>query len=114
MSDYKPEPCPPNLDADGRSLWEQCEWIISGGKIATAAELQMQALYIRRELRQESRANAAVDLLKRVVVASHLRQHASLTGPVFEKCRQCFCGEWHKFVERSEHERQEKDEAAAV
>lgn len=49
------EKCPDHLDEDGKSLWEQCEWILSGGSVQTSTILQLQALAIRRELRQESR-----------------------------------------------------------
>jgi len=40
----------------------------------------------------------AVELLERVVVASHMRQHAALRGPTFEECREGFCGEYHKLA----------------
>lgn len=48
------EPCPPGLDDDGKALWEQANWILGGGAVAPDAQLQMTALFIRRELRLES------------------------------------------------------------
>jgi hypothetical protein len=61
------ESCPTNLDAEGRSLWEQCTWIIEGGAVDSSVALQLQALAIRRELRLESenaRLRAEVDRIR--------------------------------------------------
>ena len=46
--------CLPHLDDDGKSLWEQCDWIINGGATETGTPLKLQALAIRRQLRLES------------------------------------------------------------
>ena len=48
------EPMPPFLDEDGQELWKMCEWVISGGTASPSTALQIQALAIRRELRNES------------------------------------------------------------
>jgi hypothetical protein len=48
------EPCPPHLDDDGKSLWEQCSWILGGGAVHPSTHLQVTALSVRRELRMES------------------------------------------------------------
>jgi len=42
--------------------------------------------------------NAIRELLERVVVASHMRNHASIASPTFNECDQGFCGEWHKLA----------------
>lgn len=67
----KQEPCPAHLDDDGREIWKQCRWIIEGGNVAREVPLTLQALWICRELRQESRANqiqAELDALRFQVV----------------------------------------------
>ena len=51
------EPIPPNLDDDGKTLWEMCDWILTCAN--NPLGLQLQALAIRRELRLES-VNAAL------------------------------------------------------
>lgn len=70
------ESCPSHLDADGKSLWEQCAWIISGGAVDASVALQLQALAIRRELRLEAARNCLC-----AETASRLRDMASRIGP---------------------------------
>ncbi len=55
------EKCPEGLDPDAQSLWVQCEWIVTH---PVSAELQTQALAIRRELRLESQIIAAKNLFE--------------------------------------------------
>ena len=53
------ENTPPFLDEDGQELWKMADWILSGNLSSPSAQLQMQALAIRRELRAESKAVSA-------------------------------------------------------
>ncbi len=65
------EPCPPHLDAEGRTMWEHCSWIAEGGKFEPGVTLQLQALAIRRELRLESRENGAMAAFKLIEADPH-------------------------------------------
>ncbi len=89
------EECPANLDEEARAIWEQCRWIIEGGKFDPSAPLQLQALWMCRELREESRANAAVERMResgnefRRAVLDALKSGIIDAGPstVLEECR---------------------------
>ena len=72
------EPCPPNLDDEAREIWQQCREIIEGR--SHAPELSLQALWICRELRQESKANAALEAGKQLAEACRLLVHSRDAG----------------------------------
>lgn len=64
------EAVPQHLDADGKLIWEQCDWIINGGSVTSSVPLILQALYIRRELRLESENIQLRRLLSRLAKAT--------------------------------------------
>ena len=70
------ERCPIHLDEEGKSLWEQCAWIIEGGAVGPSVALQLQAMALRRELRLESVINGVY-----ASICSRLRGIASRIGP---------------------------------
>ena len=76
------EACPESLDAQAREIWQQCRWIMEG-RFRTAppdTALTLQALWICRELRQESRANKIADAGK--LLAEACRKCTDSVGQV--------------------------------
>ena len=58
----------------------------------TADEVERVQAEIHR-LRDELAAYR--ELAHRAVVASHMRQHGGINRPLFDDCREGFCGDWH-------------------
>ncbi len=73
------EEAPKHLDEEGRDLWVQCEWIITGGAVSPSVSLQLQALAIRRELRMESQNNECRELLR---LFHSILRHKDISPPM--------------------------------
>jgi hypothetical protein len=73
------EPAPSNLDEEGIYLWGECTWIIEGGSVFPSVPLKLQALAIRRQLRDESK----IAECKEVLMAFHaILQHKNISPPM--------------------------------
>lgn len=73
------EPVPKHLDEEGVSLWEQCSWIIEGGAVDTSVPLKLQALAIRRQLRDESTIAAQRIMLRKFYA---ILRHKNISPPM--------------------------------
>lgn len=73
------EKTPMNLDEEGIELWKQCSWIIEGGSVDPSIALQMQALWIRRQLRQESIIAEQKELLRKF---HSILRHKNISPPM--------------------------------